>query len=207
MSKRVPKLRFKEFESDEEWEEKKLFQTGEIITGNTPSTRNLDNYGNDFLFISPSDINKMKYISNSKIKLSKQGFRQTRNIEEDSILFVCIGSTIGKIAKNKYKCATNQQINSVVPYKNYHNDFIYYVLDKNATKIANIASYHAIPIINKSEFSQFKILIPTQKEQQKIANTLSSLDNLIENQSKKIETLKEHKKGLMQQMFVSDEER
>jgi type I restriction enzyme S subunit len=53
-----------------------------------------------------------------------------------------------------------------------------------------------------------EIIIPKNlKEQQKIANTLSSLDNLIENQSKKIETLKEHKKGLMQQMFVSDEER
>jgi type I restriction enzyme S subunit len=51
------------------------------------------------------------------------------------------------------------------------------------------------------------ILLPTIPEQQKIADTLSSLDNLIENQSKKIKKLKEHKKGLMQQMFVSDEER
>jgi type I restriction enzyme S subunit len=56
-----------------------------------------------------------------------------------------------------------------------------------------------------SKFSKLDILIPTPQEQQKIADTLSSLDNLIEAQSKKIEKLKEHKKGLMQKMFVSED--
>jgi len=50
------------------------------------------------------------------------------------------------------------------------------------------------------------IFIPKQKEQQKIAETLTSLDNLIEAKSKKVETLKQHKKGLMQKLFVNKEE-
>jgi type I restriction enzyme S subunit len=52
-----------------------------------------------------------------------------------------------------------------------------------------------------------KLIIPKDpKEQQRIANTLSSLDNLIEAQTKKVAAFKKHKKGLMQQMFVSGEE-
>ncbi|SSC08821.1 restriction endonuclease subunit S [bacterium endosymbiont of Bathymodiolus sp. 5 South] len=56
-----------------------------------------------------------------------------------------------------------------------------------------------------SKFALLDVLIPTPKEQQKIANTLSTLDNLIEAQDQKITQLKQHKKGLMQQLFVSSE--
>jgi len=61
-------------------------------------------------------------------------------------------------------------------------------------------------MLNKSDFSKLKFYFPKLKEQQKIANTLSSLDNLIEAQTKKVETLKQHKKGLMQKLFVNKEE-
>ncbi len=54
--------------------------------------------------------------------------------------------------------------------------------------------------------TEMLINIPELEEQQKIANTLSSLDNLIEAQTKKVETLKQHKKGLMQKLFVNKEE-
>jgi type I restriction enzyme S subunit len=48
-----------------------------------------------------------------------------------------------------------------------------------------------------------ELCFPSPKEQQKIANTLSTLDNLIEAQNQQINHLKQHKKGLMQQLFVS----
>jgi type I restriction enzyme S subunit len=54
-----------------------------------------------------------------------------------------------------------------------------------------------------SKFAPLNIYIPKPKEQQKIADCLSSLDNLIEAQNRKIEALKEHKKGLMQRLFVN----
>jgi len=56
--------------------------------------------------------------------------------------------------------------------------------------------------INKTHFSAIELLFPkTEKEQQKIADCLSSLDDQIATESEKIAALKEHKKGLMQQMF------
>jgi type I restriction enzyme S subunit len=203
--KNIPTLRFPEFLNDGEWEEKPLSKVGEIITGSTPATANLENYGGSKLFVSPADISDTRYITATKTTLSEQGFNQTRHIKANSILFVCIGSTIGKVAQNKFDCATNQQINSIVPFDEYSNDFIYSALENSSSRIASLAGNHAVPIINKTLFSSVLISCPLLPEQQKIADCLSSIDNLITAQSKKVETLKEHKKGLMQQLFPSKE--
>ena len=55
--------------------------------------------------------------------------------------------------------------------------------------------------INMNDLRNTKVLLPTIKEQQKIADCLSSLDETIEAQDQKIELLKQHKKGLMQGLF------
>ncbi|CDB11183.1 restriction modification system DNA specificity domain-containing protein [Bacteroides sp. CAG:633] len=200
--KNMPDLRFPEFQEKKEWKEKQLGNIGEIITGNTPSTKDITNYGGNKLFVSPADISNNRYVSDTKIKLTDKGFSVGRYIPANSVLFVCIGSTIGKVAQNKFECITNQQINSIVPYEEYLSDFIYSVLEHKASQIAMLAGQQAVPIINKTLFSSISILVPPQKEeQQKIANCLSSLDELIEATSRKVEILKEHKKGLMQQLF------
>ncbi|MBK6339757.1 MAG: restriction endonuclease subunit S [Bacteroidetes bacterium] len=65
-----------------------------------------------------------------------------------------------------------------------------------------MAGNHAVPIINKTSFSEVKLFFPPSlQEQQKIASCLSSLDALITAQVQKIEQLKLHKKGLMQGLF------
>lgn len=58
-----------------------------------------------------------------------------------------------------------------------------------------------------SVFSQLQIPVPNPKEQQKIASCLSSLDEVIEAHSQKLELLKNHKKGLMQNLFPKKGER
>jgi type I restriction enzyme S subunit len=199
----IPKMGFPEFRDAGAWEAKPLSKVAKIITGNTPKTAELNNYGGDKLFVSPADISNLRYITTTKTTLSDQGFEKTRPINVNSILFVCIGSTIGKIAQNKFECATNQQINSVVPFNEYSNDFIYSILENNSCQIAVMAGKQAVPIINKTLFSSVIIPYPAPPEQQKIADCLSSLDELIAAQTQKIDTLKIHKKGLMQQLFPS----
>jgi type I restriction enzyme S subunit len=198
----VPKYRFKEFEKDGDWVEKKLGDIAEIITGSTPKTSELAYYGGKKMFVSPADISDNRIVSQTKTTLTELGFSKTRHIKAGSVLFVCIGSTIGKVAQNKSECATNQQINSLVAEKDYSSDFLYSLLDANASQIASIAGNHAVPIINKSSFSDIKLFYPPSlQEQQKIASCLSSLDALITAQADKIAQLQQHKKGLMQGLF------
>ncbi|MDR1382600.1 MAG: restriction endonuclease subunit S [Planctomycetaceae bacterium] len=204
--KTVPEWRFIEFRGSGEWEEKPLAQVGNIITGSTPSTADVDNYGGNKMFVSPADMSELKYVVETKTKLTGKGFSTTRKILANSVLFVCIGATIGKVALNKCECATNQQINAIVPFEDYISDFIYYTLDLNSSKISKLAGKQAVPIVNKSLFSSIVVSIPEYDEQQKIADCLSGIDDLITEQANKIEALKAHKKGLMQGLFPSIEE-
>ncbi|AGM41846.1 restriction endonuclease subunit S [Aeromonas hydrophila] len=203
----VPQLRFPEFRNAEDWKEWKVGELGDVITGNTPSTSKPQYYGGEYNFVSPADISAQRFIENTKTTLSKLGFEQTRKIPAGSVLFVCIGSTIGKVAQNIYSCATNQQINSLVPFSSFSGDFIYYLLLRESNRIAELAGNQAVPIINKSTFSDVSVRCPQEKEEQeRVAGYLGTLDDLIYAQGQKIDALKIHKKGLMQLLFpVVDE--
>lgn len=77
----------------------------------------------------------------------------------------------------------------------------------NFIKIDEFLTGMAQPKLNKAKLEVIPIPIPpTEKEEQKIADCLSSLDELITAQTQKIDLLKDHKKGLMQQLFPRIEE-
>jgi len=205
LSHLVPELRFPEFEKDGEWVKKRLDKVSDIITGSTPSTKEPKYYSGKHMFVSPADIDDNRIIESTKTTLSELGFSKTRQIRANSVLFVCIGSTIGKVAMNKYECATNQQINSLVTNSENSSDFLYSNLEHNSSKISIMAGKQAVPIINKSLFSSVELTFPPIKEeQQKIASCLSSLDELIATHNEKLKALKDHKKGLMQSLFPQE---
>lgn len=98
--------------------------------------------------------------------------------------------------------ATNQQINSVVPNSSHDDAFIYYALALRARHIAMLAGKQAVPIINKSMFSDQPILTPPLPEQKKIAQILSTWDQAITATERLLENSQQRKKGLMQQLLT-----
>ncbi|MDR7209969.1 restriction endonuclease subunit S [Flavobacterium piscis] len=194
----VPNLRFPEF--DGEWEVKKLGEIGEIVTGSTPPTSDNSYYDGNYLFVSPADIQANRFIYKTKTTLTEKGFKKGREIRKGSLLFVCIGSTIGKIAQASENCITNQQINSIVPINN-NDDFTFSLLEFHSLKIKMLSAEQAIPIINKTTFSNYEVKIPVLPEQQKVATFLSLIDERIQTQSKIIEGLKLSKKMLIKKIF------
>ena len=198
-TKNVPVLRFSEFSKN--WEIKKLEEVGNIITGNTPTTSNKEYYGGNKLFVTPADIEHNRYISKTKTTLTSLGFSKGRLIKKNSILFVCIGSTIGKLIQVTEECITNQQINSIIVFDKFSDDFVYSLLEFNAIKIKNLAGVQAVPLINKTTFSKIKLHFPSFNEQSKIAEFLSEVDKKIELLSKKKKGLEDYKKGIMQKIF------
>ena len=201
----VTRLRFPEFSEEGAWEETTIGNMGEVITGSTPSTSRRDFYGGDFMFVSPADISDLRFVEETKTTLTEAGFVECRPIKKNSVLFVCIGSTIGKVAQCSRPCATNQQINSLVASPAFVADFAYYLLDRESVRIARLAGKQAVPIINKSLFATVKVTAPVFAEQQRIADCLSSLDARLAAQVQKINALKQHKRGLLQQLFPKPE--
>lgn len=200
-----PRLRFPEFQNTVAWGEQSVGDFGKVVTGRTPSTAQRAFYGGGIPFASPADISDLRFVDQTKTTLTPEGFAETRPIRAGSVLFVCIGSTIGKVAQNVRDCATNQQINSVVPSSKHSDNFVYFALSYASERIALLAGRQAVPIINKSLFSSVQLPAPKFAEQKRIADCLIALDDLIAAATQGFDTLKTHKKGLMQQLFPSVE--
>ncbi|MEI0493946.1 restriction endonuclease subunit S [Brachyspira intermedia] len=195
----IPELRFEEFKDSGEWENKKLSDIGEIITGKTPNTSDLSLWGGDIQFVTPTDITEKKYQYNTQRNVVRTN--NIRILPKNTIMFTSIAS-IGKMALSVKPCITNQQINSIIPTNNYDNEFIYYSILQKSFYIKLLLANTTLPIINKTEFSKITISITSnKKEQKKIADCLASIDSIIDSQVKRIDNLIKHKKALMQGLF------
>jgi type I restriction enzyme S subunit len=194
-------IRFKDQNGNDfpNWEEKRLGELGEIITGKTPDTSNKNLWNGNVLFITPSDIkDEMKYI-----KKTERSVVQTSKLNilpKNTIVYTCIAS-IGKTVLTKESSITNQQINSLIPFEQI-NEFIYYSLLYITPYIKSTQANTTLPIINKTEFSKFKINIPSLSEQQKVADFLSAIDESIKKVNEQITQTQSFKKAMLQQMFV-----
>ena len=195
-------VRFKADDGSEypEWKNMQINELGNIVTGTTPSTQNSEFYGNEYLWVTPSDISDKKEINYTERKLSKLGLNKGRIVPKNSVLVTCIAS-IGKNCILREKGSCNQQINAITPSENNNVDFIYYLICAINNKMLSLAGQTATPILNKSVFGKIKIKVPYLEEQQKIADFLSELDNAIEYAKEELEVWKNIKKGLLQQMF------
>jgi type I restriction enzyme, S subunit len=196
----MPELRFPGF--DAPWKISTIAELGKVVTGGTPNTSDRSLYGGYFMFVSPSDIGDARYVNTTTKTLTEAGHKTGRRIPKGSIVFVCIGSTIGKVAQVVAECTTNQQINAVIPNGNHDANFLLCVLDKEAAQIRLLAGKQAVPIINKSTFAAISITIPTLPEQRKIADFLTAVDGRIGQLRQKKVLLEDYKKGVMQQLFT-----
>ena len=196
----VPNLRFPEFQG--EWEKCKLGDYGKVVTGNTPPTKDIENYENGtYLWASPADLGTIKSITETKTMLSAQGFSKTRTLPKGSVLVTCIGSTIGKTGMATKEMSTNQQINSIVVNDNNDNEFVYYAIQSAFPRYLSSIAVQAVPIISKSAFELLPNNRPYLQEQKKIGKFLSLLDERIATQNKIIEDLKKLKSAISENLF------
>ncbi|RVZ24361.1 restriction endonuclease subunit S [Helicobacter pylori] len=182
----------------------KLKNIGKIITGKTPKTSNLDFFNGKYMFITPNDLHGTYRIIKTPRTLSDSGLKSIQNntIDNTSILVGCIGD-VGMVRMCFDKCATNQQINSITDIKDFCNPYyLYYYLSNKKELFKNIALSTVVPIIPKTIFQEIEVLLPNIETQQKIARTLSILDQKIENNHKINELLHKILELLYEQYFV-----
>ncbi|WP_119945665.1 restriction endonuclease subunit S [Brochothrix thermosphacta] len=199
MDKKIPEIRFKGFTDD--WEERKLKELGDIQTGNTPPTSDSDNYSLDgVLWVTPTDI-KSLVISNTAKKLSQVGVTKARIAKAGSILVTSIAS-IGKNTLLRMDAGFNQQINSLTPTSENDSYFLLTQSEKWSEKMKQTAASATMQIVNKTDFSNISTYVPVHKEEQeKIGSFFKQLDDTIALHQRKLDLLKEQKKGFLQKMF------
>ena len=186
------------------WVTTSISKLGNVFTGKTPSSTNKDLWNGNISFVTPGDISEAKYVINTERNVSETGAEVATLLPRNSLLVVCIGSTIGKTALTGKEVITNQQINSIIiNEREFCPDFIYYSFIKMSKMFKAFAGTVAVPIINKTLFERFQIPISNDKKEQKnIAEILSEFDNklvLLKNRKGKLITIKQ---GLMDDLLT-----
>lgn len=203
----VPRLRFPEFREAGEWRETQLGELGKFTGGGTPSKSNDSFWQGSIPWVSSSDISEdliheiriSRFITEEALNNSA-----TKLVPEGSILLVSrVG--VGKLAITKAAVCTSQDFTNLTPC-NDDLEFLGYLLKANTHALEGLGQGMAIKGFTKEDVSKLTVYLPKSEEQQKIAGCLSSLDALIAAQADKIDTLKSHKKGLMQQLFPREGE-
>ena len=187
----------------EGWVYKKLGEVGEIITGSTPSTKESENYSSDdYCFIKPSDLpsDGIGWISSSENHISKKGYSLSRHLPKGSVLVSCIGS-IGKVGILQVEAASNQQINAIIPHSDINSVFLSYSIFSIREEMINKANAPVVPIINKTDFSNYKIPVPPLSEQQRIVSELDLLSSIIEKKKAQLKEYDQLAQSIFYDMF------
>ena len=142
------------------WKVKPLSSFGKIVTGKTPSTRNLDFYGNDIPFLKIPDMHGKVYAVKTETMLSKYGAdSQGNKTLPPGIISVSCIATPGLVVLNHQETQTNQQINSIVPHDCRAGTYLYWSCRRLASEIMLVGSGGSVfQNMNKSTFSALKII-------------------------------------------------
>lgn len=187
---------------------KKLGDIGKIITGNTPKTSDHKNYETrSICFVKPSDIaeDKITRILCSEFYISEYAREKARIVPPESVLVTCIGS-IGKVAISGIECAINQQINAIIPDSSKCNaEYLAYLLQYKKSELQLMANAPVVPILNKSQFSELSIELPSLDEQKIVNQRLNKITNIISLRQQQLAKLDELVKARFVEIFGDSE--
>ena len=178
------------------WIEKELGSFIRIKSGSSP-TKLLSNTGTVPYFKVEQLNASIKYLTNSIYKIKKD---DKYLVKKGSIVFPKRGESIklNKIRLFSEDSFMDTNLMAITLLEN-NAEFVFYSMVAN--NFSKIADYTNIPQINNKHVIPYKIKIPCPEEQQKIADFFSDIDNRIELERQRLQTMLELKKGLLQQMF------
>jgi type I restriction enzyme S subunit len=189
-----------------DWRQYRVGDLGRIVTGRTPPTSKPHYFGDKYPFITPSDMDGRKKADSTLRYLSDEGAEllQRNLIPGGSVAVSCIGWQMGKSMMTCRPSFTNQQLNTIIPNEKADADFLYYALSTRREELLSLGAATGVrtPILNKSAFSDLRLLVPPLKVQRKIAAILSAYDDLIKNNTRRIATLEQMAQLLYREWFV-----
>ncbi len=191
----------------EGWEVIPLSNFEIIVTGKTPP-KAIDNaFGENSMFLTPTDYNGDILTIETKRRLSTQGEKSIRSsrIKKDSICVTCIGSQMGRTTLVTEEAFTNQQINSISSRSLVHQYYILINLRLRQDEIFAIGSSGStMPIVNKGTFSKLPILKPNEDTLEMYNKYSFPVMENIKNNSSQIQTLTKLRDTLLPKLISGE---
>lgn len=202
----TPEIRFEGFTDD--WEQRKVSEVAEVITGGTPSTR-VEEYWTpkEIPWLSSGEVHK-KYIFQTDEMISKEGYENSsaKMINENSVLIALAGQgkTRGTVAINRIPLATNQSIAAMSFNNQMYPDFVFSNLENQYDELRAASSGDGSRGgLNKRIVGNVILPYPSIEEQKQIGDYFTNLNNLITLHQRKCESLQHLKSALLHKIFVS----
>ncbi|MBC1887698.1 restriction endonuclease subunit S [Listeria booriae] len=199
----VPVLRFNGF--SDAWEQRKLGELANSYSGGTPSLGKTEYYGGNIPFIRSAEINS----NSTELFLTKDGLKNSsaKMVSAGDILYALYGATSGEVGLSKINGAINQAILAIQPQEGYNSQFIMQWLRLQKQKIIDKYLQGGQGNLSGAIVKDFDIEFPIYEEQKKIGNFFKQLDNTIALHQRKLDALKQMKKGFLQQLFPENGEK
>lgn len=198
----VPNLRFPEFCG--EWVTKSINDLAVVIGGGTPDTTVKSYWDGEIQWFTPSEIGKNKYVDSSLRTITEVGLNNSSaKLLPPNTILLSSRATIGECSLSLRECATNQGFQCLVS-KKCNVDFLYYLIQTKKKDLIRKSCGSTFLEISANEVRKIQVSVPSDVEQQKIAELLSLIDERIATQNKIIEKLQSLIKGLSQQLLSSE---
>ncbi|WP_318036949.1 restriction endonuclease subunit S [Mesorhizobium sp. AR02] len=202
-----PRLRFPEFRGAREWSFDALGNLFDTSSGGTPDRTNKEYWNGSIPWITTSLVN-FNIITEAEEYISDDGLRNSsaKVFSKQTILMAMYGQgkTRGQVAMLGVKAATNQACAAILPRKGIDPNFVFLNLGSRYEELRGLSNSGGQENLSQGLIKGLQFSFPNDyAEQQRIADCLTSLDDLIATESQKLGALKTHKKGLMQQLFPS----
>lgn len=205
----TPRLRFPAFRDAGPWEVRSIGELAKkFAQGGTPATTAAEYWNGGIPWITPAEMGDdaaHHYTSATVRTISEDGLRNSSaELLPANSVIISSRAPIGYVTINTVEMATNQGCKGIVPRPGICHEFLYFSLLRETRRLNDIGAGAGFKEISASSLASFQICVPPLLEQQKIADCLTALDDLIRAQGERIEALRSHKRGLMQQLFPLD---
>jgi len=200
-----PRLRFPEFRHSEGWSSDYLGKLFGITSGGTPERTKQEYWNGEIPWITTSLVN-FSIITEATEYISELGLKNSsaKKFPKNTILLAMYGQgkTRGQVAMLGVQAATNQACSAILPRKGFDPRFVFLNLGSRYSELRGLSNSGGQENLSQTLIKTLLFSFPRDLvEQQRIADCLTSLDNLIAAKTRKIERLKAHKTGLMQHLF------
>ena len=192
-------MRFPEFSG--EWVTKSINDLAVVIGGGTPDTTVKSYWDGEIQWFTPSEIGKNKYVDSSLRTITEVGLNNSSaKLLPPNTILLSSRATIGECSLSLRECATNQGFQCLVS-KKCNVDFLYYLIQTKKKDLIRKSCGSTFLEISANEVRKIQVSVPSDVEQQKIAELLSLIDERIATQNKIIEDLKKLKSAISERLF------
>lgn len=199
-----PKIRFKRDDGSDfpDWEEKRIGDVCKTFSGGTPKAGTDEYYGGNIPFIRSGEI----HASSTELYVTEDGLKNSsaKMVEIGDVLYALYGATSGEVDISQIKGAINQAILCVRPNDNILKKFLVEVFRHNKESIIKTFLQGGQGNLSAQIILNLNFEFPSIQEQQKIADFLSNVDEVIAASEEEVANLGQQKKAVMQKIFSQE---